>query len=146
MAVRGKQLDFYIEAELETMLRKGYARAAISATAVHKQLLKKGYVQGGISVLSKPHRKQMIEQYALKQKNEADEDELDTIQLGGRNSNADLKKRNQELMKKNAELQRQLDENTLALLQVVKKLKEKRIDFEQLLSPMIIRELKNHPG
>jgi len=74
--VRSIALDNAIETELKMMLKLGLTEAPISAKTLHSRLKSKGIINGGLSTLSKPDRKELIHKYKAKQIEESGFDEV----------------------------------------------------------------------
>ncbi|HIF9221913.1 TPA: hypothetical protein ACX6QD_003432 [Photobacterium damselae] len=67
MVIQGKELDAYIEAELQAMVREGLEKSPIQASTLHARLKAKGIIKGGLSTLSS--RRDIINKYKLRQHN-----------------------------------------------------------------------------
>ncbi|MCG9602232.1 hypothetical protein L1D16_15570 [Vibrio sp. Isolate31] len=65
--IQGKELDAYIKAELQAMVREGLEKSPIQASTLHARLKTKGIIKGGISTLSS--RRDIINEYKLRQHN-----------------------------------------------------------------------------
>ncbi|ELB7642947.1 hypothetical protein RH728_001055 [Vibrio vulnificus] len=65
--IQGKELDAYIKAELQAMVREGLEKSPIQASTLHARLKAKGIIKGGISTLSS--RRDIINEYKLRQHN-----------------------------------------------------------------------------
>ncbi|ELP5903124.1 hypothetical protein QTV49_005182 [Vibrio vulnificus] len=65
--IQGKELDAYIKAELQAMVREGLEKSPIQASTLHARLKAKGIIKGGISTLST--RRDIINEYKLRQHN-----------------------------------------------------------------------------
>ncbi|WP_318510369.1 hypothetical protein [Photobacterium leiognathi] len=65
--IQGKELDAYIKAELQAMVREGLEKSPIQASTLHARLKAKGIIKGGISTLSS--RRDIITEYKLRQHN-----------------------------------------------------------------------------
>lgn len=65
--IQGKELDAYIKAELQAMVREGLEKSPIQAASLHKRLKAKGIIKGGVSTLSS--RRDIINDYKLRQHN-----------------------------------------------------------------------------
>lgn len=65
--IQGKELDAYIKAELQAMVREGLEKSPIQASTLHARLKAKGIIKGGISTLSS--RRDIINEYKLHQHN-----------------------------------------------------------------------------
>lgn len=59
MMLRGIKLDEVIEKEWQLMLLEGYEHSPISNSSLHKRLLNKAYINGGLSTLSTPDKKKI---------------------------------------------------------------------------------------
>ena len=65
--LRGSELNEAIENELKEMVQEGIKKAPISNTALHKRLIAKGHIKGGLSTLSTKERKALIQKYTMEQ-------------------------------------------------------------------------------
>lgn len=63
--IRGNELDKVIEDELQLMLMDGYEKSPISNKSLHERLIAKKYISGGLSTLSNPQRKSLINKLGL---------------------------------------------------------------------------------
>ncbi|TBT68756.1 hypothetical protein D5E73_03555, partial [Vibrio parahaemolyticus] len=65
--IQGKELDAYIKAELQAMLREGLEKSPIQPSTLHARLKAKGIIKGGVSTLTT--RRDIINEYKLRQHN-----------------------------------------------------------------------------
>lgn len=65
--IQGKDLDDYITAELQAMVREGLEKSLIQPSTLHARLKAKGILKGGVSTLTP--RKKIIDKYRLRQHN-----------------------------------------------------------------------------
>jgi len=65
--IQGKDLDDYIKAELQAMVREGLEKSPIQPATLHTRLKAKGIVNGRVSTLTP--RKKIIDEYRLRQHN-----------------------------------------------------------------------------
>ncbi|MHA2938940.1 hypothetical protein ACXJY6_11690 [Vibrio sp. RC27] len=63
--IQGKELDAYIRAELQAMVREGLEESPIQPSTLHARLKVKGIIKGGVSTLTS--RKNIINEYKLRQ-------------------------------------------------------------------------------
>jgi hypothetical protein len=89
----GQELDKYIESELLAMEREGLERSPIKASTLLIRLKAKGYINGGLSILSTESRKTLISKYKKRQHSvsELKEDEIQLLE-GRRTNSAYIKK------------------------------------------------------
>ncbi|WP_318492723.1 hypothetical protein [Photobacterium leiognathi] len=65
--IQGKELDAYIKAELQAMVREGLDKSPIQPATLHARLKAKGIIKGGVSTLTS--RRDIINEYKLHQHN-----------------------------------------------------------------------------
>jgi len=142
--LRGNELNEALENELKDMVQEGIEKAPISNTALHQRLIAKGYVKGGLSTLSTPERKALIEKYTTEQ--------LLSLNLNGKEEQLYVNKKtrqalldaNKGLKKRIAELEDELNQNTVTLIKIINQVKLKtNLELDDLLAPYLISELKN---
>ncbi|WP_318486777.1 hypothetical protein [Photobacterium leiognathi] len=75
MVIQGKELDAYIEAELQAMVREGLEKSPIQASTLHARLKAKGIIKGGLSTLTS--RRDIINNYKLRQHNNYEDGKRD---------------------------------------------------------------------
>lgn len=136
------KLDLLVEDELLLMLAEGYEHSPISASSLHKRLIKKGIVKGSLSTLSTPNRKHLISIYKEQQLERSESSpEFQSLAQKGR-TNAALNSRIKDLKLQKSKLEEQLVENTEVLLKIVNEVRNKTpIRVDHLLAPFLIREL-----
>ncbi|MBG3078777.1 hypothetical protein I4632_00810 [Proteus mirabilis] len=140
--MRGKNLDQFIEHELQLMLIEGFDKSPISSKALHFRLKEKGIVKGGLSTLSTSNRRSLISAYIDQQLFPLNLNDKEKQQFVNRKTRQALLSRNKQLQLENEELRRQLAENTISLIEIVKTVKINTvISVERLLAPYLIREL-----
>ena len=144
----GKELDNFIESELLAMVREGLESSPIKPATLHKRLITKGYVSGGLSTLSTPTRKVLIQQYQRRQLNQMNLTlaELD-VMVEGKKANEGYRSLAQRMKKERDEMAELLDQNTLSVLNIINAVDLMTpIKIEDLLSKHLIRELiiRNH--
>lgn len=142
--LRGNELNEALENELKDMVQEGIEKAPISNTALHQRLIAKGYVKGGLSTLSTPERKALIQKYTTEQ--------LFSLNLNGKEEQLYVNKKtrqalldaNKGLKKRIAELEDELNQNTVTLIKIINQVKLKtNLELDDLLAPYLISELKN---
>lgn len=142
--LRGDELNKALENELRDMVKEGIEKAPISNTALHQRLIAKGYVKGGLSTLSTPERKALIQKYTTEQ--------LFSLNLNGKEEQLYVNKKtrqalldaNKGLKKRIAELEDELNQNTVTLIKIINQVKLKtNLELDDLLAPYLISELKN---
>ena len=142
--LRGDELNKALENELRDMVKEGIEKAPISNTALHQRLIAKGYVKGGLSTLSTPERKALIQKYTTEQ--------LFSLNLNGKEEQLYVNKKtrqalldaNKGLKKRIAELEDELNQNTVTLVEIINQVKLKtNLELDDLLSPYLISELKS---
>ncbi|HGH5989960.1 TPA: hypothetical protein ACJI8U_001528 [Morganella morganii] len=139
----GDKLDKLIESELLAMVREGLEQSPIKPASLHKRLVIKGYVSGGLSTLSTPKRKALIQQYQKRQLNQMNltSAELD-VMVEGRRANEGYRTLAQRMKKERDDMARQLDLNTRAVLDIINAVDLLTpIKVEDFLSQYLIREL-----
>ncbi|MDH5923674.1 hypothetical protein L8R85_21835 [Vibrio splendidus] len=143
--IQGKELDSYIKAELQAMLREGLDKSPIQASTLHARLKMKGIIKGGISTLSS--RRELVEEYKLRQHNNHEDgkreltSEEKNMLAKGRTGAAYISKANRiedELKDYKARYER----NILAVIDIIQYIDNSTaIKVEDILSDELIREL-----
>ncbi|HBC3826896.1 TPA: hypothetical protein KD864_000125 [Vibrio parahaemolyticus] len=144
-AIQGKELDEYIKAELQAMVREGLEQSPIQASTLHARLKKKGILKGQVSTLSS--RKGIINEYKLRQhtnhehgKGELTPDEKAML-AEGRTGAAYISKADRldtELKK----LQAMYERNILAVIDIMEYVNNSTsIKVEDFLSCDLVREM-----
>ncbi|EHR6175852.1 hypothetical protein RV040_000800 [Vibrio alginolyticus] len=143
--IRGKELDNYIKAELQAMVREGLEASPIQPSTLHVRLKAKGIVKGGLSTLSS--RTSIINEYKVRQhinhehnKSEFTPDEQAML-AQGRTGAAYIKKAERldnELKKSRAKYER----NILAITDIIEYVNNSTpIKVEDFFSGDLIREI-----
>ncbi|WP_282177343.1 hypothetical protein [Vibrio nereis] len=138
--MKGAELTREIEKELIRMIDEGYQNSPISQASLAKRLIYKKVISGKSTLTS---RKDLIEQYAQKQIDALSGEFKKSAKQGSNQSRADLIRANAALRKEKAEAQKQVEQNTVVLINIIKyiRLKTKAQNIERVLSPHLIREL-----
>lgn len=143
MTFRGPKLNDAIEKELIEMVAEGYHVSPISNQSLYQRLKSKGILNGAISTLTS--RTDLINIYKSKQIEEVSGALSSSLRDG-------LSLNKQQILKQNARLREEVDltkqqiaNNTETLIEIVKTIKATGAsrNIEQILSPYLIRELKN---
>lgn len=140
----GTELDKYIESELLAMEREGLEKSPIKASTLHVRLIAKGYINGGLSILSTNIRKDMIAKYKLRQhhSSELKQDEIDLLE--GRRTNAAYIKKAKRMELERDEYKEKYHQNLFAVLDIIKYVQVMTpVKIEDILSPYLVRELKS---
>ncbi len=138
----GKELDQYIQNELLMMIREGLEKSPIQPSIVHARLVSRGIIKGGLSTLSVPHRKKMIEEAKQRQHNTSEfTDEEHENFSKGRVSKAYVQKAErykQEL----DEFKEKYERNVLAVADIVHYVDSVTpMKVEEVLGEYLVREL-----
>lgn len=139
----GKDLDILVEKELQEMLQEGYDLSPISAKVVHLRLLEKQIINGGLSTLSTPYRKNLIAEYKDKQLDEANLTEEAKRQLSSNRSLEGYKRRYQEKCDEVTALETIVQNNIAALVDIVIAVESRTpLKIENILAPSLLKNLK----
>lgn len=139
----GKDLDILVEKELQEMLQEGYDLSPISAKVVHLRLLEKQIINGGLSTLSTPYRKNLIAEYKDKQLDEANLTEEAKRQLSSNRSLEGYKRRYQEKCDEVIALEAIVQNNIAALVDIVIAVESRTpLKIENILAPSLLKNLK----
>ena len=142
--LRGNELNEALENELKDMVQEGIEKAPISNTALHQRLTAKGYVKGGLSTLSTPERKALIQKYTTEQLFSLNLNEKEEQLYVNKKTRQALLDANKGLKKRIAELEDELNQNTVTLIKIINQVKLKtNLELDDLLAPYLISELKN---
>ena len=142
--LRGNELNEALENELRDMVKEGIEKAPISNTALHQRLIAKGYVKGGLSTLSTPERKALIQKYTTEQLFSLNLNEKEEQLYVNKKTRQALLDANKGLKKRIAELEDELNQNTVTLIKIINQVKLKtNLELDDLLAPYLISELKN---
>ena len=138
----GKDLDILVEKELQEMLQEGYDLSPISAKIVHLRLLEKQIINGGLSTLSTPYRKNLIAEYKDKQLDEANLTEEAKRQLSSNRSLEGYKRRYQEKCDEVTALEAIIQNNIAALVEIVIAVESRTpLKIENILAPTLLTDL-----
>ena len=141
--LRGNELNEALESELKIMVQEGIDKAPISNTALHKRLTAKGYIKGGLSTLSTPERKVLIQKYITEQLLPLNLNEKEEQLYVNKKTRQALLNTNKGLKKRIVELENELNQNTATLIEIINQVKLKtNIELDDLLAPYLISELK----
>lgn len=141
MKPRGKSLDDLIQEELELMLTEGFEKSPISNKPLHARLKKKGFITAGLSILSKPHRTEMIGKYFNKQLDKTcDEADIKDNFVAGRTVEG-YKARNKKLKEENTKLKNRLRINTQVLVDIVHNIEMTSISVDNILPEFLVAQL-----
>lgn len=145
--IAGSVLDKYIESELLAMEREGLEKSPIMPITLHARLKAKGIVAGGVSTLSPPHRKEMIEKYQKSQHSLSNLTEEEMELITGRRTGAAYISKATRMEKDRDEIKDKYEQNLFAVLDIIKTVQvSSPIKVEDLLSPHLIRELRKSSG
>ena len=141
----GQELDKYIESELLAMEREGLEKSPIKASTLLIRLKAKGYIKGGLSILSTEPRKALISKYKKRQHNlsELKEDEIQLLE--GRRTNSAYIKKAKRMESERNEYRDKYHQNLFAIMDIIKSVQVMTpIKIEDILSTHLIRELREN--
>ncbi|WP_298809730.1 hypothetical protein [uncultured Psychrobacter sp.] len=142
--LRGSELNEVIENELKEMVKEGIKKAPISNTALHKRLIAKEHIKGGLSTLSTPERKVLIQKYTTEQLLPLNLNEKEEQLYVNKKTRQALLDTIKGLKERITELEGELNQNTVTLIQIINQVKLKtNLEWDDLLAPYLISELKN---
>lgn len=142
--LRGSELNEVIENELKEMVQEGIKKAPISNTALHKRLIAKEHIKGGLSTLSTKERKALIQKYTTEQLLPLNLNEKEEQLYVNKKTRQALLDTNKGLKERIAELEDELNQNTVTLIEIINQVKLKtNLELDDLLSPYLISELKS---
>ena len=142
--LRGNELNEALENELKDMVQEGIEKAPISNTALHKRLIAKGYIKGGLSTLSTKERKALIQKYTTEQLLPLNLNEKEEQLYVNKKTRQALLDTNKGLKERIAELEDELNQNTVTLVEIINQVKLKtNLELDDLLSPYLISEFKS---
>lgn len=142
--LRGNELNEALENELKDMVQEGIEKAPISNTALHKRLIAKGHIKGGLSTLSTPGRKALIQKYTTEQLLPLNLNEKEEQLYVNKKTRQALLDTNKGLKERITELEDELNQNTVTLIEIINQVKLKtNLELDDLLAPYLISELKN---
>lgn len=139
-SLRGKELDWAIENELQEMISEGYEVSPITPKEVHLRIKNKGMVKCEQSVLSKKHRKQLIESYRKIQiQMSGMPPEAKAIASSNRTSDSQRKiiaEKNREI----SELREKMEMNYAVLVKIIQAVESSgaKVDVEKILSEFLL--------
>ncbi|EHK2852602.1 MULTISPECIES: hypothetical protein [Vibrio] len=143
--IQGKELDAYIKAELQAMVREGLEQSPIQPSTVHARLKAKGIIKGGISTLSS--RREMINEYKLRQHNNHEDGKREltpeekAMLSEGRTGAAYISKANR-LDAELDDFKAKYERNILAVADIIEYVDNATtLNVEDLLADDLIREL-----
>ncbi|WP_274009314.1 hypothetical protein [Vibrio parahaemolyticus] len=143
--IQGKELDAYIKAELQAMVREGLEQSPIQPSTVHARLKAKGIIKGGISTLSS--RREMINEYKLRQHNNHEDGKREltpeekAMLSEGRTGAAYISKANR-LDAELDDFKAKYERNILAVADIIQYVDNATtLNVEDLLADDLIREL-----
>lgn len=149
--IQGKELDAYIKAELQAMVREGLEKSPIQPATLHARLKAKGIVKGGISTLTS--RRDIINDYKLRQHNNHEDgkreltaEERDML-TQGRTGAAYISKADR-LDNELKDYKARYERNILAVADIIEYVDSNiPVSVETLLADELIRELRlKHKG
>ncbi|MDP2514929.1 hypothetical protein Q8W15_15275 [Photobacterium damselae subsp. piscicida] len=145
MVIQGKELDAYIEAELQAMVREGLEKSPIQASTLHARLKAKGIIKGGLSTLSS--RRDIINKYKLRQHNNHDDGKREltadekAMLAQGRTGAAYINKADR-LDNELQDYKERYERNILAVTDIIEYVdSQTAIRVEDMLANHLIREL-----
>ncbi|BAX55322.1 hypothetical protein PDPUS_2_00736 [Photobacterium damselae subsp. piscicida] len=145
MVIQGKELDAYIEAELQAMVREGLEKSPIQASTLHARLKAKGIIKGGLSTLSS--RRDIINKYKLRQHNNHDDGKREltadekAMLAQGRTGAAYINKADR-LDNELQDYKERYERNILAVTDIIEYVdSQTAIRVEDMLADHLIREL-----
>ena len=142
--LRGNELNEALENELKDMVQEGIEKAPISNNALHKRLIAKGHIKGGLSTLSTPERKALIQRYTTEQLLPLNLNEKEEQLYVNKKTRQALLDTNKGLKERITELEDELNQNTVTLIEIINQVKLKtNLELDDLLAPYLISELKN---
>lgn len=142
MPLKGNDLNLRIEQELQLMLAQGFEQSPISSKSLHSRLVESEIIKGGLSTLSTPKRKLLINHYKNLQLEKMDASQPVKDDFAKNRTRSAYKKQYDQQVKINQELRTQLDKNTEVLIDIVKEISSKTpVKIEALLSEHLVVEL-----
>ena len=142
--LRGNELNEALENELKDMVQEGIENAPISNTALYKRLIAKGHIKGGLSTLSTPERKALIQRYTTEQLLPLNLNEKEEQLYVNKKTRQALLDTNKGLKERITELEDELNQNTVTLIEIINQVKLKtNLELDDLLAPYLISELKS---
>ena len=142
--LRGSELNEAIENELKEMVQEGIKKAPISNATLHKRLVAKGYVKGGLSTLSTKERKALIQKYTTEQLLPLNLNEKEEQLYVNKKTRQALLDTNKGLKERITELENELNQNTAILIEIINQVKLRtNLELDDLLSPYLISGLKS---
>lgn len=143
--IQGKELDAYIKAELQAMVREGLEKSPIQPATLHARLKAKGIIKGGISTLTS--RRNIINDYKLRQHNNHEDGKREltaqekAMLAQGRTGAAYISKADR-LDKELKEFKARYERNILAVVDIIEYVDSSTaINVEDMLAADLIREL-----
>ncbi|EGR2511291.1 MULTISPECIES: hypothetical protein [Vibrio] len=143
--IQGKELDAYIKAELQAMLREGLEKSPIQPSTLHARLKEKGIIKGGVSTLST--RRDIINEYKLRQHNSYEDGKREltpeekTMLAQGRTGAAYISKA-ERLETELSDFKAKYERNILAIADIIEYVDNATpIRLEDMLADELIREL-----
>lgn len=142
--LKGNELNEALENELKDMVQKGIEKAPISNTALHKRLIDKGHIKGGLSTLSTKERKALIQKYTTEQLLPLNLNEKEEQLYVNKKTRQALLDTNKGLKERITELECELNQNTAVLIEIINQVKLRtNLELDDLLSPYLISGLKS---
>ena len=142
--LRGNELNEALENELKDMVQEGIEKAPISNTALPKRLIAKGHIKGGLSTLSTPERKALIQRYTTEQLLPLNLNEKEEQLYVNKKTRQALLDTNKGLKERITELEDELNQNTVTLIEIINQVKLKtNLELDDLLAPYLISEFKS---
>lgn len=141
--LRGQELNEAIENELKSMVEEGIEQSPISHSSLHARLSAKGFIKGGLSTLSTAERKKLIQKYTTEQLLPLNLKEKEQQLYVNKKTRQALLDTNQGLKDKIKKLEHQLNQNSIALLEIINHVQLKtNLDLDELLAPYLIPNFK----
>lgn len=144
--IQGKELDAYIKAELQAMVREGLEQSPIQASTLHARLKTKGIIKGGVSTLSS--RRDIINEYKLRQHNNHEDGKREltadekAMLAEGRTGAAYISKADR-LDSELKDYKARYERNILAVADIIEYVDSNLpVSVENLLAEDLIRELR----
>ena len=137
--LRGNELNEALENELKEMVQEGIGKSPISNTALHQRLTAKGHIKGGLSTLSTPQRKALIQKYTTEQLLPLNLNEKEEQLYVNKKTRQALLDTNKGLKERITELEDELNQNTVTLIEIINQVKLKtNLELDDLLAPYLI--------
>lgn len=121
-----------------------YEHSPILNSSLHRRLLNKAYINGGLSTLSTPDRKKLINRYISEQIQPLGFNSKEKQLYVNKKTRQAFVNDNKRLKARVAELEDQLNQNTETLIRIIQEVKLKTdIPTDHLLANHLIKEMSN---